>query len=203
MSKWSEIYKKKISEANSLDEFINDKLAYKKKLIDAVKKYSLVDGRILEVGCGSGITSTFLGQSGYQIIGVDKDPDMVELATSIATRQNSTTSFKLDDIKTLATISGHFDVIFSTGVMEHFSDSEIISIVNYHLSMSNYVIVSVPSDYFSEDQKTYGDERFMSVDQWCTILSKTAGLIIEKFDFDYDTTVIGKPQFIGFVLSSL
>ncbi len=203
MSKWSEIYKKQISEANSLDVFIDEKLAYKKKLIDTVKKYCLGSGKILEVGCGSGITSTFLGQLGYKVIGVDSDPDMVELATSIATQQKSATSFKIDDIKTLKTVENHFDVIFSNGVMEHFSDSDIISIVNYHLSMSNYVIVSVPSDYFSNNQKIYGDERFMSTNQWHAILSKTTGSIVKKFDFDYNKPITGKPQFIGFVLSSL
>ncbi len=203
MSKWSEIYRKQLSKVDSLDIFIADKLAYKKTLIDTIKKYSLINGKILEVGCGSGITSMFLGQSGYQVIGVDSDPDMVELATSIATQKKSGASFKIDDIRTLGTINGHFNVIFSNGVMEHFSDNEIVSVVNHHLSISNYVIVCVPSDYFSDDQKIYGDERFMSAKQWHALLSKTTGLIVEKFSFDYDMNVIGKPQFIGFVLSSL
>ncbi|MBU6390255.1 methyltransferase domain-containing protein [Patescibacteria group bacterium] len=140
---------------------------------------------------------------GYQTLGIDSDPDMVKLAMSISVQQGSLASFRVDDIMTLKTVHDRFDVIFSNGVMEHFSDSEIISIVNRHLSISDYVIISVPSDFFSDDQKIYGDERFMGIARWRSILSGTTGIIVEEFSFDSDKTAGEKPQFIGFVLSSL
>lgn len=145
----------------------------------------------------------FLGQSGYVVTGVDSDPDMIKLAMSIAIQQESSVLFKVDDIKTLKTIQGHFDVVFSNGVMEHFSDNDIAAILNRHLSISDYVVVSVPSDFFTDDQRMYGDERFMSTDQWHSILSKVHGSIVEEFTFNPDKTIEGKHQFIGFVLSSL
>jgi len=203
MSKWSEIYKKQMSMFDSLDDFINSKVSYKKKLIDIIKKYATSNKKLLEVGCGSGVTSIFLERAGYQTLGIDSDPDMVKLAMSILVQQRSMASFKVDDIRTLKTIHDRFDVIFSNGVMEHFSDSEIVSIVNRHLSIGDYVIVSIPSDYFSDDQKIYGDERFMGTAQWRSILSETTGVIVEEFGFDSDKTAGEKPQFIGFVLSSL
>lgn len=204
MSKWSKIYEKQMSEFSSLNAFIDSKVTYKKRLIDAIEKYSTHNKRLLEIGCGSGVTSIFLEQAGYLVVGVDSDPDMIEIATSIAIRQNSSALFMVDNIMSLETIQEqHFDVIFSNGVMEHFSDNEIILILNRHLSVSDYVIVSIPSDYFSDDQKIYGDERFMSTNQWRLILSKTRGSIVEEFSFDSDKAIKDKPQFIGFVLSSL
>jgi ubiquinone/menaquinone biosynthesis C-methylase UbiE len=141
MSIWSEIYKKQMSEFDSLDAFIDNKIVYKKKLIDIIKKYSTKTRRLLEVGCGSGITSIFLEQAGCQVIGIDSDPDMVRLATSIAARQQSSTLFLVDDIKILETVKDqHFDVIYSNRGYGAFSDEDIISIVNLHLSVSNYVI---------------------------------------------------------------
>ena len=65
------------------------------------------------------------------------------------------------------------------------------------------MVVSVPSDFFTDDQRIHGDERFMSADQWRSILSKVHGSIVEEFTFNPDKTIGGKPQFIGFVLSSL
>ncbi|PIR38940.1 MAG: hypothetical protein COV34_00100 [Candidatus Zambryskibacteria bacterium CG10_big_fil_rev_8_21_14_0_10_42_12] len=203
MSKWSEIYEKQMSAFDSLDAFVESRIVYKEKFIDIIKKYGTRTKRLLEAGCGSGITSIFLGKFGYEVIGIDSDPDMVKLATSIAVQQESAVLFKVDDIKTLETIQGHFDVVFSNGVMEHFSDNDIVTILDRHLSVSDYVVISVPSDFFTDDQRMYGDERFMSVDQWHTILSKVNGSVVEEFTFNPDKTTQGGPQFIGFVLSSL
>lgn len=203
MSKWSEIYKKEMLKFSSLDEFISSRVEYKKCLIDVIKKYTQRHNKILEVGCGSGVTSIFLEKEGYNVIGIDSDQDMVELATLIAHKQKSHALFKVDNIKTLDTIQDHFDTIFSNGVMEHFSDTEIIEIINRHLSVSDYVIVSIPSDYFSIHQRIYGDERFMSPEIWRSILLKTNGAIVEEFNFNSDKNITSKPQFIGFVLSSV
>ncbi|VTT19396.1 Uncharacterised protein [Streptococcus dysgalactiae subsp. equisimilis] len=42
------------------------------------------------------------------------------------------------------------DVIFSNGVMEHFSDSEIIDTLNKQLVSNAYIIVSIPTDFLSQ-----------------------------------------------------
>lgn len=202
MSKWSDIYKSQISRFSSLDTFIKFKIGYKKKLINVIKKYGSNNKRILEVGCGSGTTSVFLSIIGYEVIGIDSDPDMVNLAMTIAREKKSSATFHVDHIQELATTAGRFGVIFSNGVMEHFSDKEIVNIVDKHLSVSDYVAISVPSDYFSEDQKIYGNERFMSKNTWKDILSNTTGSLVEEFSFDSDKPNKNKPQFIGFVLSS-
>ena len=202
MSKWSKIYRKQMSESPSLKTFINDKLSYKKPLLEVIKKYSN-NKKILEIGCGSGISTTFLAQQGFHVVGIDSDRDMIELATQISAQQKSSSVFMLDDIKTLDKIHEHFDVIFSNGVMEHFSDKQIVAIVNRHLLVCDYVIISIPSDYFSDSQKIYGDERFMDVSKWRLILSKTKGIIIEEFSFGHNKISSSKPEFIGFVLRPL
>jgi 2-polyprenyl-3-methyl-5-hydroxy-6-metoxy-1,4-benzoquinol methylase len=203
MSKWSEIYKKQMLGSASLETFINEKLSYKKPLVDTIERYIRDDKKILEIGCGSGITTTFLGQLGFRVMGIDSDQDMLEIARHIATQQKSPAIFIVEDISTLKTIHDHFGVIFSNGVMEHFSDENIVAIVNLHLSLSDYVIISIPSDHFSNNQKIYGDERFMDKNKWQSILSKTKGSIVEEFSFNFDKAQTDKPQFIGFVLSSL
>lgn len=203
MSKWSQIYKNQIDESTSIDVFIKNRLAYKQKLIDIIEKYGNSGKRLLEVGCGSGITTTFLAKNGYQVIGIDSDPDMIKLAKSISKQQKSNAYFAIDDIKTLTTTTEHFTVIFSNGVMEHFSNEDIILIINRHLSVCDYLIISIPSDYFSNDQKMFGDERFMDVETWRSIIQKTRGKIIEEFNFNSNQPTNDKPQFIGFVLTSL
>lgn len=199
MSKWSNIYKKQISEYDNLDDYINYRINYKITLINVIKKYSDTNKKIMEIGCGSGVTSVYLGNLGYQVTGIDSDPDMIKLADSINTISNKFVVFKLGDILKLNYLIEYFDVIFSNGVMEHFDDSEIVSIINHQILFCNYLIISIPSDYFSDDQKIYGDERFMSIEKWRLIISQAACVIAEEFNFG-SSEKKRKPQFIGFVL---
>jgi 2-polyprenyl-3-methyl-5-hydroxy-6-metoxy-1,4-benzoquinol methylase len=199
MSKWSKLYEEQASKAGSLSAFIEQKILSKKKLIDIVMKYCPRNGRILEAGSGSGITTIYLAQAGYRARGVDADVDMVKFARSLAAAQSSAALFEVGDIRTLDGI-GRFDVIFSNGVMEHFSDSDIITIVDRHLSLSDHVVISIPSDFFSDDQRMYGDERFMSVNRWRQIFSATRGTCIEEFSFNPEKGAGEKSQFIGFVM---
>lgn len=204
MSKWSEIYKQQISEYGSLEDYINHRINYKIKLINIVKKYSDINKTIMEIGCGSGITSAYLGNLGYKVTGIDSDPDMIKLADSINNQSNKPVIFKLDDILTLNHINSYFDVIFSNGVMEHFNDSEIISAINRQILLCNYLVISIPSNYFSDSQKIYGNERFMTPGKWSSIISQTNCSIIEEFNFNSEENKFtSTPQFIGFVLKKV
>ena len=50
---------------------------YLKKLL---KKYGVSDGIVLELGCGTGNVTRKLAEAGYDMIGVDNAPDMLEIA---------------------------------------------------------------------------------------------------------------------------
>ena len=70
-------------------------------------------------------------------------------------------------------------------------------------------IVSVPSRQYTDEQRIYGDERFMTVAQWEEILSP-ASEIVGKFGFHHvpsdeqrrlAPSDMDKYQFLAFVLS--
>lgn len=203
MSKWSKIYESQLSKSGSLDAFIKEKVSYKRKLIGIIKRFSKKHKTILEAGCGSGITSIYLNSLGYKVTGIDADRDMIKLAKSIAKKKKRSVRFQRDNIKTLHRTKDHFDVIFSNGVMEHFSDAEIVAIVNRHAIAADYVVVSIPSDYFTKKQRVFGNERFLSVGRWRKILSKTNSICVKEFSFGdgkHTASTQKKMPFIGFVL---
>ncbi len=87
--------------------------------------------------------------------------------------------------------------------MEHFSDKEIILIVEKHLEVAQYVVISVPSNFFMKKEKIHGDERFLSQKKWRSLLLKVA-IIVEEFSFNPEKDKPprnGIDQFIGFVLT--
>jgi 2-polyprenyl-3-methyl-5-hydroxy-6-metoxy-1,4-benzoquinol methylase len=57
--------------------------------------------RVLDVGCGSGWTSLFLAEAGYDVVGYDLVPANVELATARAARWGSTARFEIADMEAL------------------------------------------------------------------------------------------------------
>lgn len=199
MSKWSEIYSRQIEKAGSIAAFSSQRIGYKAPLLEVVERYS--PNRVtLEIGCGSGLTTSHLALRGYDASGIDSDLDMIHFAQQLSSQMGSLARFWLDDLKTLEGARNAFDVIYSHGVMEHFSDKEIVAIVDRHLVAASHVIISIPSDHFNEVDRIYGDERFMNVAQWRDIIACSNGEVVEEFCFDSEPTASRKPQFIGFVL---
>jgi ubiquinone/menaquinone biosynthesis C-methylase UbiE len=216
MSKWSRIYSEQINKEVNLFDYISKKLRYKKKLINIVKKYSDC-GEILEAGCGTGISGVYLTKIGKKVTCLDQDKDMLILAKRLSQKLEIKLNFKQGNIKQLPFNSKQFNVSFSNGVLEHFSNSEIVKIINEQLRVSKYMVFSVPSNFFTKGQRIYGDERFMNILQWKKIIKKSNSSIILEFAFDFKSikdrfhyylcnlfkkNIKKSPPFIGWVLSN-
>jgi SAM-dependent methyltransferase len=53
-------------------------------LLDALAESGHRSGTVVDLGCGSGILARVVVESGYDVVGVDLSPDMVELARATA-----------------------------------------------------------------------------------------------------------------------
>ena len=49
-------------------------------LTGLLEEYGIKDGLVLELGCGTGSMTELLAQKGYDMIGIDNSPDMLEIA---------------------------------------------------------------------------------------------------------------------------
>ena len=49
-------------------------------LIGLLREYGICDGLVLELGCGTGSMTERLAMAGYDMIGSDLSPDMLEIA---------------------------------------------------------------------------------------------------------------------------
>lgn len=185
MSKWSDYYRIKIRERGSLEEYINYKMSYKRILLNEVKKDC--KGKIMEVGCGTGISLINLKREGYSVMGVDIDNDMLTLARELAKRMKADIHYVNDDLTCLAKKHSKVDCIFSNGVFEHFSDDMIIKTINLHLNIASRLVISVPTSFFSDKEKINGDERFLTPVHWINLIKNSEG---------YVTNIIGSHNFL-------
>lgn len=146
--------------------------------------------KILEVGFGSGALAGYLQDFGYQVVGVDKEADVIAYATK---------RLKAEMLGMPVLIQGNafelarglsdmapFSLCLSQGLLEHFSDSDIKELLCQQLLVAETVVFSVPSDKYP--RREFGDERNLPLSHWF-------GLCKDLFDLAEPTlSLYGGPE---------
>ena len=83
-------------------------------------------GSVLDVGCGTGDTSIYLAQHGWQVTGVDFTPKALDKARAKARSADAAVDFVHADVTHLsqAGISGPFELIVDNGCLHGMSDHD-------------------------------------------------------------------------------
>lgn len=130
--------------------------------------------KILEAGCGPAIFSIYLSCFGahldFQCAAVDNDKEIIKIAKKNNRFLMGNVQFVIGDIKRLPFDDLAFDLSFSQGVLEHFSNDEIELILDEQLRVAKTVLFSVP--HFFYHAKDFGNERLLFEWQWKRILRK-------------------------------
>ncbi|MGW3142118.1 class I SAM-dependent DNA methyltransferase [Streptomyces sp. NPDC001139] len=95
---------------------------YLQAYLDVLCKYDLLSGNLVDLGCGTGISSLFFASRGYSVTGIDLSPKMIELAKQKP--RSSDIDFTTGDLRDLPRI-GPFDAAVSVGdPWKHLSTEE-------------------------------------------------------------------------------
>lgn len=184
-SKWSNLYENDISRNGGYETYYLKKIKYRQKFIKKLKKYA-ISKKVLESGCGTGVLSINLAFDNYDSYAVDYDEKMLKLVEKIALAiddKNNVPKLIQEDIFKLHKHfkPNEFDVIYSIGVYEHYNDKDIKRLLRSQLKISKYVFVGVPTKYFNNNEKLYGNERFLSIKYWRNLLTSKSCKIVEEF----------------------
>ena len=105
-----------------------------------------LEGRALDVGCGSGRLLLDLQRRGFEVTGVDYSPAMVEASRSLLLRAGSSPlpDLSVGDIERLEFPDASFDLVVAAGVIEYLpSDDRALSEIRRVLKPGGVAIVSV------------------------------------------------------------
>ncbi|MDZ4279068.1 MAG: class I SAM-dependent methyltransferase [Dehalococcoidia bacterium] len=137
--------------------------------------------RVLEVGAGTGSHSIFLSYFLRQVVSVDLSRRLIERCRLHDQRLRGRASFAAMDGCSLAFPGASFDVAFSQGFFEHFSDDEIGWLLREQSRVARYVVLSVPNR--SYEVQDFGDERLLSRDEWEKLLDRLGYRLLESRDY--------------------
>lgn len=185
---WNKLYDKYIKEEfKDWNQYFKTKIRLKKNFLKLVLKYGKGDKPILECGSGTGKFSAYLASLGLNVYAMDLETAMVKQTKELSNKVSPNNPVKVlqGDIRNIPFENKFFSVTHSSGVLEHYSDSEIVEIINEQLRVSDICIFSVPTPYF--EKKMLGNERFMKRDEWRKIISKSNAKIIKESGYHYKT----------------
>ncbi|MBI5065267.1 class I SAM-dependent methyltransferase [Candidatus Woesearchaeota archaeon] len=176
IQKWADFYKN----TASLKDFLGNYYSY--ELFEEIIKHS--PKRILEVGTGTGVMSILLSHLGYQTTAIDNDQKVLDNAKKNSEKFNGKVKFEKADTFKLPYSDKSFDVTFSQGLIEHFSNADIEKMLKEQMRVSKKaVVVSVPNNYYSI--KEVGNERLLTGKSWENLLKRLTGKKVYSFDYQY------------------
>jgi SAM-dependent methyltransferase len=93
---------------------------YLQPYIDTVNKYARPGSKILDAGCGNGLSAYMLSQHGHWVIGTDISSFFLAEAASL---QNGRLKYQACDALDLPFADRSFDVVCSSELIEHVTDA--------------------------------------------------------------------------------
>ena len=100
--------------------------------------------RILEVGCGYEFSAIYLKEAGYDVVGIDNNPELVDRTQKCGEFFQTKVSIEWADALDLGRLYRRFDLAFSLGVIEHFGREQAIDILKEKTKCERYVM-AMPS----------------------------------------------------------
>jgi 2-polyprenyl-3-methyl-5-hydroxy-6-metoxy-1,4-benzoquinol methylase len=117
------------------------------EIINIFDTLGLAKSTIIETGSGSGHLSAIFAQHGYNVTLVDYSNEALNKSKELFKILDLNANFYQADITSLTeVISSQYDVVFSSGVLEHFDDEDLLKILEESYKVSKkYLVFLVPN----------------------------------------------------------
>ena len=183
---WYDVYKNQIEKSGGNKSYMEFKIKHKKKLIKILKK-ECNNGKILEVGSGTGIVCSQLASEGFNVTGIDVNEHIIKLAEELEKEYFGERKVKYikKSMFELDFQEKEFDLAYSVGVLEHFDDNMIMDTIKQQLRIAKKVIIVIPTKWFDDDETLHGDDRFLTLKHWRNMINKSGGKVIKEYSYPF------------------
>lgn len=117
-----------------------------------LKQYGICDGLIAELGCGTGTLTELLAASGYDMIGIDNAPDMLEIAQEKKLHSGHDILYLLQDMREFELFGTVRSVISFCDSINYITEAEdllqVFRLVNNYLDPGGYFIFDFHTQYY-------------------------------------------------------
>lgn len=160
-------------------QFFNlfDRSLILRELVTQIRRVVSPPATILEVGCGSGLTSVLLASMGYRVTAVDMNTQLVERIKLFEITFPNLVSIQADMFRTDFNAKT-FDIVFSQGVLEHYTDGDIVRALVEQRRIAQIIVVDVPNGRGKIGD--YGDERLIFPAEWRKLILASGLTIINE-----------------------
>ena len=116
-----------------------------------LNKYSVVDGTVLELGCGTGTITELLAAKGYDMIGLDNSAEMLSVAMDKKIASGQDILYILQDMRELELHRAVHAIISICDSMNYILEDEdllkVFKRVNHYLESEGVFIFDLNTDY--------------------------------------------------------
>jgi len=104
------------------------------------------NARILDIGCGAGVSTIVLNKMKFRVTGLDISAALISNATELAIKENSNADFIVGDASDMTFESETFDACFMVGLLHHFPNySPVLDETHRVLKAGGYIIALEPN----------------------------------------------------------
>ena len=162
----------------------------------SVERHVRPGSRLLEVGYGPGVLGIYLSRCEYTVLGIDTDPEVIELARRVNERLGGAADFQVCDPFDIDRIfaPSSFDAVISDVTLEHFSDEDIIEALQKQFIVARLNVFAVhcanlPPQFFPGLD---GGERLLTPSYWNRLIKRADGQVIDRFGYGFYYTRMGQ-----------
>lgn len=132
---------------------------------EALKQIIKPGMKVLDIGCGTGITSKFIGELGAKVVGVDISDEMISFAQKESAHQNVT--YLVADAAQLD-LQKQFDAITIIDSMEHILPDKLddyLQAISRHVSENTTIYLNIPDGRYQRYMKNRHPQKLQIVDE--------------------------------------
>ena len=217
---WDDLYRSKKGIRYGVPKNIKEPALYRRLKFLLKKRLPSGQGKkVLELGCAPGEWLVYFHGLGYSVYGVDYSPIGCELTRETLRKNRINGVIRCEDIFSTSFLNeyaGYFNVIYSLGFVEHFTDpTDVISIHLKLLRKGGFLIIGMPNygdgtlqgklfkiTEREELHKTH-NIRIMKLQEFRQYLEPFESIDIQLLDYIGSIMLPIKLKYVGFAINQV